>query len=169
MFAPGSGRPGGGRGESGQGEWRDRILADEETQHLADRNVAGGGRRGLLAGGVCWDGRAVGRAVAGGGELDVAAACGAGEQDTLQRGGAQDAATQAGEDQREIGGAEAAGNRRKTGCGGAVAGGVGEVAAVVQQDADDVQECRDARGRRERMGGWRLLTIHGSYSNSLRG
>ena len=96
---------------------------------------------------------------------DVAAACGAGEQDTLQRGGAQDAAMQAGENQREIGGAEAGGDSRKTGCGGAAADGVGEMAAIAQQDVNDAQECRDALGRRERMGGWRLLTIHDSYSN----
>lgn len=72
---------------------------------------------------------------------------------------------QAGNNQREIGGAEAGGDGGEAGCGGAVADGVGEVAAVAQQDTNDVEKCRDARERGERIGGWRLLTMHGSSSN----
>jgi hypothetical protein len=32
-----------------------------------------------------------------------------------------------------------------------------------------MQECRDARGWEERSRWWRLLTVHGSYSNLLGG
>ena len=62
------------------------------------------GVRGL-SGWVCWRGVAGVRTDAGVGKDDVAAAGGAGEQDTLECLGAQDAAMQAGEDDRQIDGA----------------------------------------------------------------
>ena len=121
----------------------------------------GSGRRAWVG----WGGVSGVRTGAMAGRCDVAAAGGAGEEDALQCRGAQDAAMQAGENQREIGGAEAGGDGRETGCGGAVVDGVGEMAAVAQQDVNHAQECCDALRRGERMRWWRLLTIHDSYSN----
>ncbi len=164
-----------------------------EAARQAGGGGARGGRGGLLVGDDRRIGRTVGRAVAGGRELimpnaslgtrlptnvlvgdptrapghglwpDIVAAGGAGEQDTLQRGRAQDAAMQAGDDQCEIRGAEAGGDGAEARCGGAAADGVREVAAVAQQDADHVQDCGDTRG--DSSGRRRFLTIHGSYSN----
>ena len=93
----------------------------------------------------------VGGAGAGLDEVDVAAGGGAGEQDALQRGGAQDAAVQVGEDGGEVGGAEARGDGVEVGGGGAVADGVDEVAAVVEQGADGVEQDGDVVGDG---GGW---------------
>ena len=86
------------------------------------------------------------------GECDVAAAGGAGEEDALECRGAQDAAMQVGKDDREIDGAEAGGERDEAGRCGAVADGVGEVAAVGEEGADDGEECFDAWGRAMRGG-----------------
>ena len=76
-------------------------------------------------------------------DVDVAAGGGAGEQEALQRGGAQDAAVEVGEDGGEIGGAEAGGDGGEVGGGGAVVDGVEEMAAVAEQDADGVEEQGD--------------------------
>ena len=79
-------------------------------------------------------------------ELDVVAGGGAGEQDALERGGAEDAAVEVGEDGGEVGGAEAGGDGVEVGGGRALADGIYEVAAVVEQDADGVEQDPDVVG-----------------------
>ena len=106
--------------------------------------IAGGGLS--ARGGAGWCGLSAARADAGAGERYVAAAGGTGEQNTLQSDGTQDAAVEAGEDNCEIEGAETRRDGGEAGCGGAVLDGVGEMAAVGQQDANDVEECRNALG-----------------------
>ena len=104
-------------------------------------------RGGLSAFGVGWGGLRLGRGGAGFDEVDVVAGGGAGEQDALQRGGAQEAAVEVGEDGGEVGGAEAGGDGVEVGGGGALADGVDEVAAVGEQDADGVEEDPDVVGQ----------------------
>jgi hypothetical protein len=79
-------------------------------------------------------------------EIDVATGGGAGEEDALERGGAEDAAVEVGEDGGEVAGAETRGDGFEVWCGGALAGGVDEVAAVVEQDADGVEDDGDVVG-----------------------
>jgi hypothetical protein len=105
-------------------------------------------------------------------EVDVLAFGGAGEEDALQCGGAQDAAVQMGEDGGEVGCAEAGGDCIEVGRGGAMADGVDEVAAVVEEDPGSVQYDGDVVGE---AGGrvilWRVgrcsgsTGFHGSVSN----
>ncbi len=112
-----------------------------------------------------WCGLFVMRTNARAGEWYIAATSGAGEQHTFQRGGTQHATTQAGENYREIERAETRRDGGEPWRGGTVPDGVGEVAAVAQQNANDVEECRDALGDGSRIRGMRALTIHGRYSN----
>jgi len=62
----------------------------------------------------------------------------------LEGNGTQNAAMQAGDDDREIEGAEARGDGGEAGRRGAVVDGVGEMAAVAEQDPNDVEERGDA-------------------------
>ena len=101
----------------------------------------------MLGFGGCCGGLGLWRAGAAVGELDVLAGGGAGEQDALQGGGAQEASVEVGEDGREVGGAEACGDGVEVGGGGAVVDRVDEVATVVEQDADDVEDDGDVAGR----------------------
>jgi hypothetical protein len=109
-------------------------------------------------------------------EVEVAAGGGAGEQHTFQRGGAQQAAVQVGEDGGEVGGAETRGDGVEVGGAGAGADGVDEVTAVVEQDAGGVEDDGDVVGQSGggvilwrigrvggRCGGWG--EVHGSVSN----
>ena len=93
-------------------------------------------------------------------DVDVAAGCGAREQEALQRGGTQDAAVEVGEDGGEVGGAEAGRDGGEFGGGGAVADGGEEMAAVAEQDADGVEEEGDVL-----WDGWGGGGVHGSISN----
>jgi hypothetical protein len=74
---------------------------------------------------------------------------------------------QAGEDDRQIDGAETRGDGREAGRRGAERDGVGEMAAIGKQDANDMEECADALGR----GGWTLaggcFTLHDSHTNRM--
>ena len=106
----------------------------------------GGRPRRLAAAGIGWRGRCRGGALARSGEADVAAPRRPREQYTLQRHGAQDAALQMREDGIQPPGAEAGGDGVEVGAGGALGGGLGEVAAETEQDADGVQQGGDARG-----------------------
>ena len=72
--------------------------------------------------------------------LDVAAGCGALEQEALQGSGAQDASVEVGEDGGEVGGAECRRDGGECGGGGAVPDGAEEMAAVAEQDADGVEQ-----------------------------
>jgi hypothetical protein len=103
----------------------------------------------------------------GAGEGDVAASGGAGEQDTLECRGAQDAAMQAGEDDRQIDGAETRSDGGEAGRRGAERDGVGEMAAIGEQDANDMEECADALGRGGRILGGDCFTFHGSLANRM--
>jgi len=96
--------------------------------------------------GVGVGGRGGGGADAGRGHGEVAAGGGALEQQGFERGGAQDAAVETGEDDRNPGGAEQGGEQDEAGRGGTPLDGGGEVAAVFEQDADDVEELGDVRG-----------------------
>ena len=92
------------------------------------------------------DGRRRGRALARCGEADIPAPRRACEQHALQRRGAQDAALQVREDRIQPAGAEADRDGVEVGAGGAMRRGLGEMAAVAEQDANGVQQCGDARG-----------------------
>ena len=73
-------------------------------------------------------------------EVDVSASGGAGAEHALQGVGPLDASVEVGEDGGRVGGAEAGGREGvEVGGGGAVADGVDQVAAVVEQDADGVK------------------------------
>ncbi len=86
---------------------------------------------------------------------------------------------QVGEDEREIEGAEAGRDGGEAGGCGAVGDGVGEMAAVGEQGAHDVEECGDARGWGGGgpillrvgwgggTGGGECLTFHGRDSNRM--
>jgi hypothetical protein len=135
----------------------------------------GGGTPGGLPGrlvsaciGRC--GGSFGVADAGFREFQIAAGGGAEEEDAFEGEGTQDAALEVGEDHREAAGAEAGGDRGKTGRCGAVPDSVGEVAAVAQQDTDDAQQTGDALREGGLLGGGvvdgvGLLTGHGSIFN----
>jgi hypothetical protein len=71
---------------------------------------------------------------------DVAAAFGALEQDVVERGGAQDAAADVSEDDASVAGAEVAGDEVEAGGGGAAVEGVGEMAAVGEEDRDEAED-----------------------------
>ena len=102
--------------------------------------------RWLLGLGVRWRGRWFVGAGAADHDVDVAAGCGAREQEALQRGGTQDAAVEVGEDGGEVGGAEACRDGGECGGGGAVPDGVEEMAAVAEQDANGVEDDGDVIG-----------------------
>ena len=108
------------------------------------------GLAGWSAGGSAWGSAGAGWcflcAGAADHDVDVAAGCGAREQEALQRGGTQDAAVEVGEDGGEVGGAEAGRDGGECGGGGAVADGGEEMAAVAEQDADGVEEGGDVLG-----------------------
>ena len=89
--------------------------------------------------GVRWCGRWFVGAGAAGHDFDVSAGFGAREEHVLQRGGAQDASVEVGEDGGEVGGAEACRDGGECGGGGAVADGGEEMAAVAEQDADGAE------------------------------
>ena len=93
-----------------------------------------------------WCGRCFGRAGARGRDVDVWAGCSAREEHTLQRSGTQDATVQVGEDGGEVGGAEACRDGGECGGSGALADGGAEMAAVAEQDAEDVEEEGDVLG-----------------------
>ena len=79
-------------------------------------------------------------------KLDIAAPRRARKQYALQRGGTQDAALQVRDDCVQPAGAEARRDGVEVGAGGAALRGLGEMAAVAEQDANGVQQCGDARG-----------------------
>ena len=83
---------------------------------------------------------------AAGHHVDVAAGCGALEQEALQGGGAQEASVEVGDDGGEVGGAEGGRDGGECGGGGAAVDGVAEMAAVAEQDADDVEQGGDVLG-----------------------
>jgi hypothetical protein len=85
-------------------------------------------------------------AEAGGRDDDVSAGCGAREQEALQRGGTQEAAVQMSEDGCDVGGAEGRRDGGECGGGGAAADGAEEMAAVVEQDIDGVEQEGDVLG-----------------------
>ena len=76
----------------------------------------------------------------------VAAPCGARQQQAFEHDGAHDAAAEMGEDHRDLGGAEASGDDGEAARGGAMLEGVGEVAAVAEQDVEDMEDLRDVGG-----------------------
>jgi hypothetical protein len=96
--------------------------------------------------GDCWRGRWFVGAGAAGHHGDVAAGFGAREQIALQRGGTQDAAVEVGHDGGEVGGAEAHRDGGECGGGGAAVYRAEQMAAVIEQDADGVEEGRDVLG-----------------------
>ena len=110
-----------------------RFVAESGRRAARVRRLLG--RAGVLA----W--------ARGFGDVDVLASGGAGEQQALQRRGAQDASVEVGEDGGELGGAEARRDGVEIGGGGAVADGVDEVAAVGEEGADGVEEDLDVGGR----------------------
>ena len=75
---------------------------------------------------------------------------GAAEEPGFERGGAQQGAGDAGEDQRDAGGAELAAMEAWVIAEAAAANGVGEEGAVVDQPADQAEQTADAAG----IGGW---------------
>ena len=101
------------------------------------------------------------------------------EQETLQRGGTQDAAVEVvevGHDGGEICGAEADRDGGECGGGGAAVDGAEEVAAVADQDIDGVEEGCDVLGhgrgfaglilwRIGRQGGLGRVTFHVCHTN----
>ena len=96
---------------------------------------------------------------AAGHHADVSTGFGAREEEALQRDGSQDASVQVGEDGREVGGAEARRDGRECGGGGAAVDGGEEMAAVVEQDADGVEDAGDVLGHGRSLGGaipWRI-------------
>jgi hypothetical protein len=101
-----------------------------------------------------------------------AAAGGAGEEDAFECRGAQDAAVQVGENELQIDGAEAGGERDEAGRCGAVGGGGGEMATVGEEGANDGEEGGDAWGawvgRGGGIGDGERLTFHGSIPNTPR-
>ena len=80
-------------------------------------------------------------------EGDVLAGGGAGEEDTLQRDAAQDAAVEVGDDGGEAGGAEVGSDGVEAGGGGALADGVDQVAAVGEEVAGDARRPSMFSGR----------------------
>ena len=132
---------------------------------------------GWLSLGVCRRGLGFLGAGAADDDVDVAAGCGAREQEALQRGGTQDAAVEVGEDGGEVGGAEADRDGGECGGGGAVADGGDEMAAVAEQDADGVEQGGDVLGhggaglipwRIGRRGWMGRAEFHGSLVNIIR-
>ena len=85
-------------------------------------------------------------AIAAGHDSDVSAGLGSFEEYVLQRGGAQDASIEVGEDGGEIGGAEACRDGGECGGGGTVLDRGEEMAAVAEQDADGAEDDGDVLG-----------------------
>ncbi len=101
------------------------------------------GRGGRLGGArLAWGRQADGR------RLQVPAAGGAPAEPGFERGGAEQTAGDAGEDQREIAGAEDCGDEGEAGedmrVGGMLAQRVGEVLAVGDERADEAEDLADA-------------------------
>jgi hypothetical protein len=71
--------------------------------------------------------------------LDVAAGCGAREEDTLEGGGAEEAALEVGHDGGEVGGAEGRGDEGEGRGGGTAVEGVEQMASVAKELADGVE------------------------------
>jgi hypothetical protein len=95
----------------------------------------------------------------GGRRLEVPAALGALAQPGFQGGGATQAVGDAGEDDGEVGGAEGYGEQGEARGGGALLGGGGELAAEVDQAADDAKDAADAGGHG--WGGPRRIGVFG--------
>ncbi len=129
------------------------VVVVREVPQRAQCGRAGDGGSGRRVW-VGWCGVDGVRTGAMAGKCDVAAAGGAGEEDAFECRGAQDAAMQVGEDEREIDGAEAGGERDEAGSCGAVADAVGEVAAVGEQGANDREERGEAWGVVGGRSGW---------------
>ena len=83
----------------------------------------------------------------GGSDVDVAAGCGALEQEALQGGGALDASIEVGENGGEVGGAEGGRDGGECGCSGATTDSGDQMVAVAEQDADGVEQGRDVLGQ----------------------
>ena len=107
----------------------------------------GGRRRGGLLGFGGWGWLWCWRAGAAVDEVDVSAGGGAGEEHALQGLGAQDASVEVGEDGGQVGGAETRRDGVEVGGGGALTDGVDQVAGVVEQDADGVEDDPDVVGQ----------------------
>ena len=92
---------------------------------------------------LAWGRQADGR------RLQVLAAGGAPAEPGFERGGAEQTAGDAGEDQREIAGAEDCGDEGEAGedmrVGGVLAQRVGEILAVGDERADEAEDLADAR------------------------
>jgi len=71
---------------------------------------------------------------------EVSAACGALQQDVVEGGGAEDAAADVSEDNGGAAGAEMPGDEVEAGGGGAAVEGLGEVAAVGEEDLDEAED-----------------------------
>ena len=77
--------------------------------------------------------------------FDVAVLGGAGEQIPFQHHGSEDAALDMAEDAADVVGAETGGQRGEAGVGGVVRDVLVQLPAVAEENADDVEEERDAR------------------------
>ena len=82
--------------------------------------------------------------------MKIAATGGAPEEPGFERGGAEQTAGDAGEDQRDIAGVEDAGNEGEAGedigVGGVLLEGVGEVPAIGDERFEEAEDLADARG-----------------------
>ena len=91
--------------------------------------------------------------------FDVSAGCGAREQHLLQRVGTQNASVEVGEDGGKVGSAEGGRDGGECGGGGTAVNGGEEMAAVAEQDVDDVEEGGNVLGHGHGFAGlilWRI-------------
>ena len=116
--------------------------------------LGGGGRLGVGRRDLAWGARLMRGGHAGGRWRQVPAACGALAEPGFQGRGAAQAGGNAGEDDRDIGGAEGSGEEGEAGGGGALLDGGGELFAVVDQPAEDAEDATDAGGHDGGGPGW---------------